>query len=216
VDTPALEQPIAEAYTEIRRTGGLAVRQETPLMAQRRTQPTGFWTTPVSVPGYVPAWRVAAPFSVPEGQMLDAMFPPDSEIDLAAIYEGAFGQIRWRTWETTGGEMELSNLFNRRLIVHKTGYAVCDVQNPAERHVLMAVSSDDDILVKINGAEVYRFEGSGGITRDKYSVPVTLPKGRFRVFVKCHNREGGWGFFLRFTELDGRPLEGLAFDPERQ
>jgi hypothetical protein len=80
----------------------------------------------------------------------------------------------------------------------------------------MAVSSDDDILVKINGAEVYRFEGSGGITRDKYSVPVTLPKGRFRVFVKCHNREGGWGFFLRFTDLDGRPLEGLAFDPERQ
>ena len=216
IDTPELEKPIAKAYREIRQTSGLFVRPETKEMARRRTQPQGFWTTPNHVPGYVPAWRVAAPFEVPEGKTLDAVFPPDETIDFDAVYEGPFGEIRWRTWETVGGEMEISNLFNRGLIVHKTAYAVSDVENDRERDALMGISSDDDCIVRINGTEVYRYEGSGGVTRDKFKVHVRLPKGRFRLFVKCHNRLGGWGFSLRFMDLAGKPLKGLRFDPERQ
>jgi len=93
---------------------------------------------------------------------------------------------------------------------------VSDVENDRERDALMGISSDDDCIVRINGTEVYRYEGSGGVTRDKFKVHVSLPKGRFRLFVKCHNRLGGWGFSLRFMDLSGKPLKGLRFDPERQ
>ncbi len=216
IDTPELERPIAKAYREIRQTSGLFVRPETAEMAARRTQPQGFWRTPNHVPGYVPAWRLAAPFDVPEGRTLDAMFPPDERIDFDAVYDGPFGEIRWRTWDAVGGVMEISNLFNRGLITHKTAYAVCDVENSARRDALMGVSSDDDCIIRINGEEVYRYEGNGGVTRDKFRVPVTLPEGRFRLLVKCHNRLGGWGFSLRFMDTEGRPLEGLRFDPEWQ
>ncbi len=212
-DIPDLGQAVSEAYSEILETGGLVVRPETPRMAERRTQPTGHWSTPNHVPGYVPAWRVAAPFPVPNERRLAATFPPDEGVDLDAVYVGPDGPIRWRTWETTGGVMELSNLFGHA--ADATGYAVCDVTNPSERKAIMRVSTDNDSLVCIDGVEVYRFEEEEGVQRDKYAVEVTLPVGTFRLFVKCHNRTGGWGFFLRFADTDGAPLEGLTFDPER-
>ena len=32
--------------------------------------------------------------------------------------------------------------------------------------------------------------------------------------LKVYNYDGQWGFFMRFTDLDGKPLEGLSFLPE--
>ena len=212
-DMSDVGETVKNAHKEILDTGGLIVRPENEKMAERRTQPKGFWETPSSVPGYVPAWRIAAPFSVPEGQRLSATFGPDDGIDLDAVYEGADGPVRWRTWGTTGGVMGLSNLFAQR--PDATAYAVCDVTSPAEQRVLMRVSTDNDSIVRINDEEVFRLDIEEGVERDKYSVEVTLPEGRSRVFIKCHNRTGGWGFFLRFTNLDGSPLDGLTFDPER-
>jgi len=31
--------------------------------------------------------------------------------------------------------------------------------------------------------------------------------------VKVHNGTGQWGFFMRFTDADGKPLANLGFSP---
>jgi hypothetical protein len=210
-DFPELEQAIQLAHDEIHQTGGLSVRAETEDMARRRVQPQGYWEKPEFVPGYVPAWRVIAPFAANQHERVNAMFPPDEEIDFDAVYEGTHGPVRWRTWETTGGVMGLCGIYHKD--PHQTSYAVSDVSNPTERKAIMRVSTDNDSIVWINGVEVYRFEEEEGVQRDKYGVEVTLPAGEVRILVKCHNRTGGWAFFLRFTELGGSPLDGLTFDP---
>ena len=38
-------------------------------------------------------------------------------------------------------------------------------------------------------------------------------EGETRIFVKIANRSGQWGFFMRFTDADGNPLDGLTFEP---
>ena len=204
---------VRKVHAEILDTGGLVVRPENDAMRERRVQPKGHWEKPSATPGYPPAWRVAAPFDLPDDtQRLSAMFPPDEAVDLSATYDAPAGPVRWRTWETTGGVMGLSNLFTQR--PHAMAYAVCDLVSPVEQRVMMRVSCDNDSIVHINGTEVFRLDVEEGVQRDKYGVEVTLPKGKSRVFVKCYNRTGGWAFFLRFTNLDGSPLEGLTFDPD--
>jgi hypothetical protein len=77
----------------------------------------------------------------------------------------------------------------------------------------MRISTDDDAWVRLNGKEVYRHVGPAGLEFDKDVVPVTLPAGKSRLEVKVFNRAGMWGLFLRFTDREGRPLEGLKFSP---
>jgi hypothetical protein len=77
----------------------------------------------------------------------------------------------------------------------------------------MRYGCDDDSIVWFNGNEIWRFEGGRGVEPDSDIVPVTLPAGETRILVKVYNRVNQWGIFMRFTKLDGKPLEGLAFEP---
>jgi len=213
-DLPGLASVIKQANQEILATGGLGVRPETEAMKRNRLQPQGHWEKPRPLPGVVPAWYVVGPFHDAAGRMLDATFPPDQGIDLNAVYQVEFGSASWRVRETTCGVLGLSNLYGEHKSVEKClDYAFCDVTSPAEQKVQMRICSDDDACVRLNGKEVYRFEGVRGLEYDKDVVPITLPAGESRIEAKIYNRAGMWGLFMRFTDLDGRPLEGLRFSP---
>ena len=108
----------------------------------------------------------------------------------------------------------LTSLYgDQKPTAHCIDYAYTELTSPAEQAVQMRFSSDDDATVRLNGKEVFRFEGSGGVDYDKHIVPITLPAGKSRLEVKVHNRAGMWGFYMRFTDLDGNPLKGLEFSP---
>ena len=209
---PELAAVIKTANEEILRTGGLLVRPETELMQRYRIQPEGHWDTPLPVPGVPPAWHVVGPFDDTEGKMLQADFPPDAGIELAAVYPVKFGTATWRVRETTTGVLPLTALFGPE--AQAIIYATCEISSPVEQTVQMRVCSDDDAWIQLNGREVFRFEGSGGMDYDKYIVPVKLPAGKSRLLAKVYNRKGMWGLNVRFTDTQGRPLEGVTFSPQ--
>ena len=213
---PHMQDVLAEAHKEILETGGLTVAEEPELLKNDRSQPIGHWDTPVDVPGYVPAWHVVSPFDDTEGKILDAVFPPEETIDFDAVYDGKTGPIRWIKRKTIGGVLGLGELlgphsFTRGCIA----YATCTVTSPKAQKVQMRVCSDDDGIVWINGQDVWRFEGMRGVTRDAEMVEVELPEGESTILFKDYNRNGMWGVFLRFCDLDGKPLEGLTFSPTK-
>jgi hypothetical protein len=213
-DLPELAAGIKQANEEIVATGGLEVRAETESMKRKRIQPEGHWDNPRPVPGVVPAWYVLAPFQDTKGEMLGAAFPPDQGIDLNAVYPVKFGSARWRVRETTCGVLGLSELYgDHREIENCLAYAFCDVTSPTKQSVQMRICSDDDALIRLNGTEVYRFEGTRGLDYDTDVVRVRLPAGTSRIEAKVHNRAGLWGLFMRFTDVKGHPLEGLLFSP---
>ncbi len=211
-DLDVLGGEIKRTMGEIRDTGGLRVRPETPLMRELRIQPEGIWKDPRPLPGVVPAWYVVAPFEDANGQGLDAPFPPDDVVDLTSPYPVKPGTAGWRVRETTAGVLGLSNTYGT--MKRAIAYAVCDVTSPKEQTVQMRLCTDDDAWVRLNGKEVYRFADTRGLDYDKDAVPVTLPQGTSRIEMKVYNRAGQWAAFLRFTDADGRPLDGLEFSPK--
>ena len=113
-----------------------------------------------------------------------------------------------------GGILGLSNIYGAAYIADCTAYMFCDVASPVTQTVQMRICTDDDSIVKLNGKQVYRFDGSRGIEYDKDIVPLTLPEGKSRILVKVHNRKKSmWGLFMRFTDSQGQPLNGLEFSP---
>jgi hypothetical protein len=209
-----MRRVIREVNQEIVGTGELTISAESGELARRRFQPTGHWVHPREVPGVVPAWHVVAPFADTEGKMLDAVFPPEREVGLDARYRGEGRTIRWMTHRAVGGAIGLVELYGpAEYLAQCVAYAACTITSPCERHVQMRFSCDDDAIVWLNQRQVWRHDGPRGVHWDSDVVPVCLPAGDSRILMKVYNRGGQWGFFMRFTDLDGKPLDNLTFSP---
>jgi hypothetical protein len=205
---------IREVNHEIAGTGGLTIPAEPAELAQRRFQPTGHWVHPREVPGIVPAWHVIAPFPATGGKMLDTVFPPEREVKLDASYPGKERAIRWMTQRAVAGGIGLVELYGPLEFLQQcVAYATCTVTSPREQHVQMRFSSDDDAIVWLNQRQVWRHEGVRGVHWDADVVPVCLPAGESRILMKVCNTMGQWGFFMRFTDAGGKPLDNLTFSP---
>jgi hypothetical protein len=47
---------------------------------------------------------------------------------------------------------------------------------------------------------------------DKYTIPATLKPGKNSILVKVCEETGGWGFYLRITDIDGKPFDDLKIN----
>lgn len=208
-----MKQVIRETHGEIRETGELTISPEPEEMGRQRIQPVGFWERPKELPGVVPAWYVVGPFQAGETR-LDALFPPEQEVDLNAVYDGKSGPVRWIRQPSFGGIIGLVVFFGPpSYTAGCTAYATCTITSAEKQPVQMRIGTDDDAVVWLGGVEVWRHEGERGIVRDDDIVDLTLPKGKSQLLIKVYNRKGMWGFFMRFTDRAGKPLEGLMFEP---
>jgi hypothetical protein len=213
---PEMTRAVREINEEVRATCGLSVQPERPEMAAIRIRPIGFLEHEPEPHGIPPAWSVAFPFDAGEATNLDAIsLPPDSGIDLTATYGGKDGeQIRWETIATRAGVLAFLDLIGPIPKAENTaGYAVCTVTNRVERTVQVRLGSAKDTLVRVNGQEIWRYSGIRGIHMDDNVAWAMLPAGKSEIVVKCYNKGGGWGFSLRFADPDGKPAEGLVFEP---
>jgi hypothetical protein len=211
---PHMQEVLRDVHGEIRKTGGLMVPPEPARMRQERIQPTGHWKKPRPIPGVVPAWHVIGPFDDAEKKILDAVFPPEKTVNLAGVYPGKWGPVRWVKRLSCGGVVGLGELVGPHTN-DTVAYATCTVSSSLQK-VQMRFGSDDDAIVWLNGKEVWRHDGMRGIGRDDDVISVTLPAGESQILVKVHNRAGMWAFFMRFTDGSGKPLEGLRFSPPEE
>jgi len=218
---PDLCREMRSIHDEIRSTGGLRLSPEPEEMARLRIQPMGHWTHPRQIPGLVEAWHVVGPFGDPGRKILDAIFPPEHEIDLGATYDGKRGPVRWRIHShedvyqlagVLGGDPVNAREWADE-VANAVAYVTCTVTSPREQRGIMRIGSDDDAILWIDGRQVWRHDGERGIHRDQDVAPVTVPAGTSRILAKVYNRVDMWGFSLRVTDEAGRPLEGLAFSP---
>lgn len=143
----------------------------------------------------------------------DASFVPGRESALFPKATGdRTGTMEWKRYvpKRTDG---FTNIVNLNWFYGQTDYAVAyltaNVFSPeAAKGLRMFLGSDDYIRVWINGEEVHSYnERTRNATQDDDEVDgVSLRKGWNLVAVKLVNIKGGWEFFLRFADKDGRPL----------
>jgi hypothetical protein len=210
---PDLVDELRSISDEVRTTGGLRLHREPGWMTAGRIQPMGSYAHPREVPGILPAWYVIGPFDAAGGS-IDSTFPPDDSISLERSYPGKVVEAAWRRFPSHAGAVGLGEIFGHHDYTQECmAYAYCEVTAPEDMKVQLRFGSSDDGLVKINGEDAHRYEGTRGVHLDSDVVPVDLIKGRNQILVKVFNRSGPWGFTFRFTDVRGDPMGGLTFSP---
>jgi len=111
-----------------------------------------------------------------------------------------------RSSETSPGA--LIDLFRRYAgrTDNRVAYALCTVRTEAERAVVLFTGSDDALRVWLNGSLVVEKLALRSAAPDQDSTPITLRAGENALLVEVSNGGGGWGFFVRLEDPDGRKL----------
>jgi hypothetical protein len=153
---------------------------------------------------FVPAWYVCGPFPNPQDSLhgragIDAVYPPEKEIDLKKKYRGVDGQdVRWRLTKCDkNGFLDLSTFRPSDLTV---GYALTYVYSARSQTLPLLVGSDDGIKVLLNGALIYRFIKNRPAIADQDTVMAPLKKGWNTLLLKIENNLGGFGCFARIAD----------------
>ena len=154
------------------------------------------------------AWLILGPFGNTTGIGYDTTYIPEDtgQVDLTAKYEGIDGQVSWEkfTDDAFDGFIDLGGNINWRV-----SYAYATVTSSDKREVFFRFSSDDQSKIWLNGKEVFTIPKAEAAILDRYTIPVTLKPGKNIILVKVCNEEIDWGFYLRVTDADGKPVEDL-------
>jgi hypothetical protein len=157
------------------------------------------------------AWYVIGPFDNSSNAGFDTVYPPEEKVNLDADYEGVGATINWEQWadDTPDGLVDFQYIFEPDQWV--VAYAWTTVTSPETREVQLRVGSDDDVKAWLNGKEVLSRNVARAASPDQDIVSVTLNEGENQLLVKVCNQEMGWGFYLRFTDSNGKALEDLEY-----
>jgi tetratricopeptide (TPR) repeat protein len=162
------------------------------------------------------AWMILGPFDHAHGAAWDTPYLPDQEVDFAKEYAGKTGTVKWFRYpgQQTRAFVDLASILKPN--EWTTAYAATYVYSPGARNVQLRVGSDDEVKVWLNGSLVLNSNIPRLAAVDQDIVPVRLQAGRNEVLVRTCNHESSWGFYLRMTDVQGRPCTDLRFSPEEQ
>jgi hypothetical protein len=166
--------------------------------------------------GFVTTWRVIGTFDNTNKAGYDVAYPPESEIDLTATYDGKDGQAAWRDMPTTTDD-EYGKIDLNEVVGAKKGaiaYAFAAVEAPKSRTAVVRYASPNATKLWVNGQlaadnEVYH---AGGVV-DQYAAPVVLSAGTNQLLLKvCQNEQTepwaqDWNFQLRVTDELGGAID---------
>jgi len=135
------------------------------------------------------------------------------EADLAGTYEDNGRVLKWlRPYGYDDrGYVNLSNIFMPQSFAR--AYALTYIYSPAEQGIQFRLGSDDGVAIWLDGEKVWDNPVKRPASVDNDVVDVTLKEGWNTLLVKVSQDWGGWGFYFRVTEMDGKPVENIIFDP---
>ncbi len=167
--------------------------------------------------GFVRDWLVLAPFALPEDTGADA-------IDMAQIAKE--GDLKpkagdaqkvgdkdgtWKAAKAAEYHLDINTALGTRnedVLAYLVTYVVAEADMPG---LTMAIGSNDQAKVWLNGKEVHKFAETRGIEQDSDKVPgVALTKGVNVIVFKAINQKNDWAAALRFLDKDGKAITNLA------
>ena len=158
------------------------------------------------------AWYIIGPFPNPYGEGFNTLHPPELDVDLEESYEVEGEAISWKKrWDENrnDGFVNFYEMFDDP--EWKVGYAWTTITVEEAREVELRIGSDDDVKVWVNEIDALINQIGRSAEPDQDRVHISLYQGENQILVKVCNREQDWGFYLRFTDADGRPIKGLTY-----
>ena len=166
--------------------------------------------------GYIRDWVMLAPIALPEDASCADLIAKEQVKGEAALKPKAGDKIKVNDKELTWKNITAStNYFDFNAILktendHAAGFMVtyieCDREMP---DVTMAVASNDQGRLYLNGKDIYVFTEARPLELDADKGNVTLNKGVNVVVFKIINEQNNWQGALRFLDKAGAPVKDL-------
>ena len=156
---------------------------------------------------------VVGPFHNDERSGYATVFPPETELDLNAEYDGKIGATTWKPYSTedTLGMVTFNDAYDPFKEV--TGYAYTEFYTDNPRQVELRLGSQNAWKVWLNGEYVFgRDEYHRGREIDQYTMPVRLKAGKNTLLIKvCQNEQREtwtqeWDFQIRVCDPTGTAI----------
>ncbi len=173
--------------------------------------------------GFLMHWSVIGPFDNTERKGFETAFPPESEIDLGAEYDGKDGKVRWSNFATSDeyGMVDINKAFGE--LKEVTAYAYGEYTSATDQPAELRLGCKNAWKIWLNGEFIFgRDEYHRGMRIDQYTLPVSLKKGKNTLLVKlCQNEQKEewtvqWQFQLRVCDATGTALLALDRPPTPQ
>ncbi|MCB9858745.1 MAG: DUF5110 domain-containing protein [Phycisphaerales bacterium] len=166
------------------------------------------------------AWWIVGPFDAgPQSKSLSKPFPPENQpVDLTATFEGKDGkQIGWRkrAREIQSGDNLTEEFFTDfddfcgHRVYDTLAYAVTWIEVPADTDAVLAIGTDDGVVVWLNGEEVHRKDVGRAYTSKQDRVNIHLKRGVNELRIKVNQGGGDWAFAAHVETPNGEPLPGM-------
>ncbi|MCA9450447.1 MAG: DUF4838 domain-containing protein, partial [Candidatus Omnitrophica bacterium] len=150
-----------------------------------------------STPEYITEWQILGPFDNTNRMGFDTEYPPETEVNLAASYEGVDGEmIRWKPYQPgSTGYVDLARTI-RADDVPGVAYAYRTFEADADHTLQVGIGSNDGVKLWLNGELVLSSKSSRAARPGDESVELPLKKGVNTVLLKIDQLGGGWGFYF--------------------
>jgi hypothetical protein len=183
--------------------------------------------------GFLNDWYVVGPFDAKGMKGFHLHYPPEKGVDLAAMYQGQKGPIRWKRYRAKEPAPNVPARYVA-LVDLRSPEALGDADDavafgwtaftvPKAQEVEFRGAADDNFTVWVNGQRVFGFEEyRNGVRHDRHRFRARLVAGRNTVLVKvCQtpapNPEPNWEFFLRLVDETGKGIPFRdALSPEKK
>jgi tetratricopeptide (TPR) repeat protein len=163
--------------------------------------------------GLVERWLVVGPFDDEGKKGLDAVYPPELGLDLAAPLTGKVRQVSWRAAPpeaVTHGFVHLGAIL--RPATEVAAYALAVVDAPGALPARLWFGGSGRAKVWVNGALAITDGGDHPARLDQRGAQVALRPGPNRILVKLCNAGGAMAFALRLADERGEALPVTARD----
>lgn len=163
--------------------------------------------------GFLTHWLVIGPFDNSEMVGFDTIYPPETEINLDAEYDGKSGKVKWLEAATGDayGMLDVNPICGEAKEV--LAYAFSEFESEKAQSVELRLGSKNGWKIWVNGKLIFgRDEYHRGARLDQYRLPIQLQPGKNAILVKvCQNDvvqdwTKEWEFQLRVSDASGKAI----------
>jgi hypothetical protein len=117
--------------------------------------------------------------------------------------------LKWTAHTTPDYFIDFLQAFGQGRGEYVAGYAVTYITVDKETPATLALSTNDQGKVWLNGKPVFTFAETRTLEKDADRVPVTLAQGQNVLVLKVINEVNNWQACARFLGADGKPLTNI-------
>jgi hypothetical protein len=165
--------------------------------------------------GLITHWKLVGPFPNKKQNGIDTAYPPESQIDLTAAYDGETGKVRWKDCLTKQeyGIVDLNAEIGPRPAA--VAYALAEFTSASDREADIRIGCFTPLRLWVNGElALARGDAYTGMSLDHYVAKVRLKAGKNTLLLKVAKDEPppgspkDWRFQLRVCDASGDAIQG--------